>query len=78
MTLTPEQKAKQLVERFAPIMPNEDWKEKAKQCALLCVDEMIKDLLWTNVLITFDDPIKQVMNAKLQEYDQLKQEIEKL
>ena len=41
MTLTPEQKAKELVERFAPIMPNEDWKEKAKQCALLCVDEIL-------------------------------------
>lgn len=29
-----KQRAKELVEFFAPIMPNEDCKKKAKECAL--------------------------------------------
>lgn len=44
-------KAKELVEKFAPIMPNEDWKEKAKQCALIAVEEIDKaiDFDWMEV-----------------------------
>ena len=38
--MTPKKKAEQLIESYAPIMSNEDWKEKAKQCALIAVDEI--------------------------------------
>jgi len=39
--MTATDKARELIEKFAPIMPNEDWHVKAKQCALTAVDEII-------------------------------------
>lgn len=58
------EKAEELVEKYAPIMPNEDWKEKAKQCALIAVDEIISEL--------------KIRKGSVEYYEEVKQEIEKL
>jgi len=49
MTLTPKEKAKELVDKYIPMtksfVTNIGWVESpelAKQCALLCVDEIIQ------------------------------------
>lgn len=34
-------KAEELIEKFAPIMPNENWQDRAKECALIAVDEIL-------------------------------------
>ena len=44
--MTPKEKAKQLVNKFAMylranLMHDEDANEDAKQCALICLDEML-------------------------------------
>ena len=45
--MTPKQKAKELVDRFKPyaelIEGTSDNTEEAKQCALICVNEVIDD-----------------------------------
>ena len=38
---TPEEKAKELVDRFKYIVDGEDYFEKAKQCALICAEQNI-------------------------------------
>ena len=78
MELTPKEKAKELVERFLAlkkINPNAitrpyNWQE-AKQCALICVDEM------QNVLMNGEDCSFE--NAsKVMYLEEVKQELEKL
>ena len=46
-----KEKAEEFIEKFAPVMPNEDWKEKARQCALIAVDEVLKafDTEWAKL-----------------------------
>ena len=68
-----EEKARELVELFAPIMTNEDWKEKAKQCALIAVDEIL------NFDIKAKNESQFIIEKRIEEYwQQVKTEIEKL
>ena len=47
MGLTPKEKAKELVEKFSDLEDREMYILKAKQCALIAVDEIISiKLLW--------------------------------
>ena len=47
MELTPKEKAKELVEKFSDLEDGEMYIGKAKQCALITVNEIIKiKLLW--------------------------------
>ena len=47
MELTPKEKAKELVEKFSDLEDGEMYIEKAKQCVLIAVNEIIKiKLLW--------------------------------
>ena len=53
MTLTPKQKASELLEKFAPFAAGQhdemdvdkfaEWEENTKQCAKIAVNEMIND-----------------------------------
>jgi hypothetical protein len=80
MTLTPEQKAKELVNKiYQPLghlkcgVNNTIMWEYAKQSALLCVDEILD--------IHFDiscDAQERCVNKVLNYYQQVKTEIEKL
>jgi hypothetical protein len=65
--MTPEEKAKELVDKFIPEEESIEFSH-VKQCALICVDEIIEALehnSWQN---------KDWVNF----YDEVKQEIEKL
>ena len=44
--MTPQDKAKELVESMAFSCRECDYEEKAKQCALIAVDEMINVCYW--------------------------------
>ena len=44
MELTPKEKAKELVEKFSDLEDGEMYIGKAKQCALITVDEIINSL----------------------------------
>ena len=47
MELTPKEKAKELIEKFSDLEDREMYIVKAKQCALIAVDEIISiKLLW--------------------------------
>ena len=62
-----KEKAKELVDRFCyGLYP---WQiKRAKQCALICVDEMIKNIIWSS----------DFNGSKRKELEEVKQEIEKL
>jgi len=76
--MTPKEKAEELIEKFAPIMPNEDWKVKAKQCALIALNKEIADFMWLNVLCMFDNYMKEHITNKIVELEAVKSEIELL
>jgi len=51
--MTPEQKAEELIERFEVQLNFEGYvREDAKQCALICVDEIIEELKLFNYKLT--------------------------
>jgi len=74
--MTPKEEAKRLVEIFSPLLPfyNEnDNKNKAKRCALVSVDEIVKQLeLFYPKYESWD------LQAKLNYWRQVKEEIQKL
>jgi hypothetical protein len=67
--MTPKEKAKELVELYCQLLSIRDYenKEKAKQCALISVDEIIKSICNEHVSDIFD-----------KFWQEVKQEIEKL
>ena len=84
--MTPKEKAKELVDKFRDyaysyelvdeLEDTEDW--NAKQCALICVDEIVKILM--NLRGEFMD-LKNISYSKtesLEYWQEVKQEIEKL
>lgn len=65
-----KQKSGELVEMFAPIMPNENWKDRAVECAKLCVNEIME---------TLDECYNSVPNAALSEkYKEMKEVLTEL
>ena len=60
-----KEKAKELVDRFR--IGDRNMKSKAKQCALICVDEMIKNIIWSS----------DFNGSKRKELEEVKQEISK-
>ena len=77
-TMTPKQKAEQLVEAMAFSCRECDYEAKAKQCALIAVDEILNTL---KIFIEKDTTSKSVVNfsvSRIVYWVQVKQEIEKL
>ena len=73
--MTPKQKAIQLVEMYDKTLTYLESKSKAKQCALIAVDEMIYYLPSVDVYPYF----AQKLSPRVKEYwGEVKQEIEKL
>lgn len=72
--MTPAEKAKELVQRFIDAETLKDFKDMdmylAKQCALICVDEIIKDRQSTT--------IGKTVHPRTEYWNEVKQEIEKL
>ena len=73
--MTPKEKANELYYEYFDIIdksnPLEDIKNTAKQCALICVDETIKEHLYISQNYDWQ-------NESYQELEDIKQEIEKL
>jgi len=72
--MTPKEKAKELVELYCQLLSIRDYekKEKAKQCALIAVDE----ILWE--IIKYADNSKEYVTENVKFWEEVKQEIEKL
>jgi hypothetical protein len=71
--MTPKLKAKELVEAMAFSCRECDYEAKAKQCALIAVDEVLKSLGYKSL----SDSPYTTLEAR-QYYVQVKQEIENL
>ena len=69
--MTPKDKAKELVQKFTLMLSPDYYQQEAKQCALICVDEILKNSLQLPVLLS---------TAVSEEIylEEIKQEIEKL
>ena len=79
--MTPQEKAKELVDKYYPILGGiepKDWeyfcKDKAKECALTAVDEILKGI------VPKDDDERYAFELGGNQYywQEVKQEIEKL
>jgi hypothetical protein len=70
--MTPKEKAKELVNKFVQFTPAEEEFEYdyAKSCALIAVDEILED----NV----DDMSEELFDIRIEYWQSVKQEIEKL
>ena len=69
--MTPKEKAKELLEKYDETLTYLESKSKAKQCALIAVDEIIKS-------IDFDWMEVQNLESQHRYWQEVKQEIEKL
>lgn len=74
--MTPKEKAKELVYKFYPSVQwklgQEDCLDRAKQCALIAVDE----ILWE--IIKYADNSKEYVTENTNYWEKVKQEIELL
>jgi len=71
--MTPKEKAIKLVEAFWDKITNDDDGDRydaAKQCALIAVDEIIKELPQVYI-----HPLGTYMNTKIEYWQEVKQEI---
>ena len=74
--MTAKKKAVNLIERFKVLKTTRGQKQYntlAKQCALICVDEIIKNKPWVNMDSSFKD-----IDPDLKYWRGVKSEIEKL
>ena len=69
--MTPKEKAKELVDRFDETLTYLESKQKAKQCALIAVDEIINSNPHSN-------PLNTDVHSTMSYWNEIKQEIEKL
>lgn len=68
--MTPKEKAKELVDKFSDLEDGEMYIGKAKQCALIAVDEIISEI---EPSVSMD-----VIEARIKYWEEVKQEIKKL
>ena len=71
--MTAKEKAEELVERFLETQSNTEELYDAKQCALICVDEIINTGVHTDYI-----KVDGYMLSLFEFYTEVKQEIEKL
>lgn len=69
--MTPKEKAEELIEIYDETLTYLESKSKAKQCALIAVDEIIKSNPHSN-------PFNTDVYSTMDYWQQVKQEIEKL
>lgn len=70
MQLPPKQYAQELIEKYAPMEP------KAKQCALIDVQNTIEEFMWTSLLISTDNPAKKILNDKIEYFKEVETELQ--
>ena len=69
--ITTKEKAKELIEVFFDALT-------VKDCALVSVNNEIASLRFLSLLCPFDNYMKDILNSKIEELKEIKQEIEKL
>jgi hypothetical protein len=72
--MTPKEKAIELVESMAFSCRECDYENKAKQCALIAVDEMIAELAYIR---NYDEEINEKMIIKIDQRQDFLIEVEK-
>jgi hypothetical protein len=70
--MTPQNKAKELVDKYDETLTYLESKAKAKQCALIAVDE----ILWE--IIKYADNSKEYVTENAKFWQEVKQEIQNL
>jgi len=70
-----KEKAEELVNKFSDLEDGEMYIGKAKQCALIAVDEILKNSVGYNA---YDGVIDNDISADDNYWEEVKQEIEKL
>ena len=71
---TPKEKARKLISKFSSKLPfysEKDNLSKAKQCALICVDEMIKEHIHASQNYKWQDEIWEWLREVKQEINKL-------
>jgi len=71
--MTPKEKAKELMGKFTLELSSYYYHQEAKQCALICVDEIINTGVHTDYI-----KVDGYMLSLFEFYTEVKQEIEKL
>lgn len=72
--MTTEKKAKELIDKFYSYVPR--W-ESSKQCALICVDEILTEISIPN-LQEHGKNIQSTIKTYINYWNEVKQEIEEL
>ncbi len=75
--MTPKEKAEELVEKYDETLTYLESKAKAKQCALIAVDEIIKANPYKWVYF-MDQYTETVLTSNIQYWQEVKQELEKI
>ena len=60
--MTPKEKAEELVEKYEVLTTGWNYIEDAKQCALICVDELLKSTFVQNNTYNYWTEVKQEIN----------------
>ena len=60
--MTPKEKAKELVDRFLNEQNDTEEISQAKQCALICVDEILKNTLQIPQVLDYWQEVKEEIN----------------
>ena len=68
--MTPKEKAKELVEKYDETLTYIESKSKAKQCALIAVDELLDDDVY--------DMSEQPFEKRIEYWQEVKQELLKI
>jgi len=68
--MTPQEKARDLVDKYDNTLTYLESKSKAKQCALIAVEEILNTL--------YSIPFGNALDNELEYWNEVKQEIEKL
>lgn len=72
------EKAKELIDLYDDALEYSSPSRYAQECALISVNNEIVSLRWLSLLCTFDNYMKEILNLKIEELKEVKQEIEKL
>lgn len=79
--MTPKEKANEILDKYwlmDNIIPQLS-KENAKQCALICVDEILElNIVWYDEKLVKDYPKNYKNDQTIEFWNEVKQEIEKL
>ena len=60
--MTPKEKARELVQKFTLMLSPDYYQQEAKQCALICVDEILETYIDLDPKLNYWKVVKQEIN----------------